>query len=84
MKAEDDAYAKNGSWGVLGEAAGFLLVLARAVVTASRFFGTGGVSDSSERTMGRLSLGLAGARLRFREGLGMSRWIQRWSANVKD
>ena len=69
--------------GVLGEAAGFLLVLTRAVVTALRFFGTGGVSDSSERTMGRLGLGLASARLRFRlrGGLGMSRWIQRRSAN---
>jgi hypothetical protein len=73
--------------GVLGEGAGFLLVLARAVVTALRFFGTGGISESSsERTMGRLDLGLAGARLRFRlrGGLGMSRWIQRRSANNEE
>lgn len=72
--------------GVLGEATTFLLVLGRAVVTALRFFGAGGVSDSSsERIVGRLCFGLAGARLRFglREGLGMSRWIQRRSANNK-
>lgn len=72
--------------GVLGEAAGFLLLLERTVVTALRFFGAGGVSDSSsERTAGRLGLGLVGARLRFRlrGGFGMSRWIQRRSADNK-
>jgi hypothetical protein len=62
----------------------FLLVLERAVVTALRFLGAGGVSDSSsERIVGRLCFGLAAARLRFglRGGLGMSRWIQRRSAD---
>ena len=70
--------------GVLGEAAGFLLVLARAVVTALRFSGMGGVSQRRE-PWGVLGLGLVGARLRFRlrGGLGMSRWIQRRSANDK-
>ena len=72
--------------GVLGEVTRFLLVLERAVVTALRFFGAAGVSDSSsERTTGRLCFGLVAARLRFglRGGLGMSRWIQRRSANNK-
>ena len=72
--------------GVLGELTRFLLVLERAVVTALRFFGAGGVSDSSsERIAGRLCFGLAAARLRFglRGGFGMSRWIQRRSANNK-
>ncbi len=70
--------------GVLGETTRFPLVLGRAVATALRFFGTGGVSDSSsERIVGRLGLGLVAARLRFglRGGFGMSRWIQRRSAN---
>lgn len=73
--------------GVLGEAAAFLLVLERTVVTALRFFGAGGVSDSSsERMAGRFGFGLVGARLRFRlrGGLGMSRCIQRRSAKIKD
>lgn len=73
--------------GVLGEATRFLLVLERAVVTALRFFGVGGKSDSSsERIAGRLGFGLVAARLRFglRGGFGMSRWIQRRSANNKE
>jgi hypothetical protein len=73
--------------GVLGEVTMFLLVLERAVVTALRFFGAGGVSDSSSEIIaGRLCLGLVAARLRFglRGGLGMSRWIQRRSANIRD
>ena len=72
--------------GVLGEVTTFLLVLERAVATALRFFGAGDVSDSSsEITAGRLCFGLVAARLRFglRGGLGMSRWIQRRSANNK-
>lgn len=72
--------------GVLGEVTRFLLVLDRAVVTTLRFFGATGVSDSSsERIAGRLCFGLVTARLRFglRGGLGMSRWIQRRSANKK-
>jgi hypothetical protein len=71
---------------VLGEVTRFLLVLERAVVTALRFFGAGDVSDSSsERIVGRLCFGLVFARLRFelRMGLGVSRWIQRRSANDK-
>jgi hypothetical protein len=71
---------------VLEEVARFLLVLERAVVTALRFFGAAGVSDSSlEIIAGRLCFGLVAARLRFglRGGLGMSRWIQRRSANNK-
>lgn len=70
--------------GVLGEVTRFLLVLERAVVTALRLFGAGGVSDSSSgRIAGRLCFGLVAARLRFglRGGLGTSRWIQRRSAN---
>jgi hypothetical protein len=76
-----------GVLGVLGEVTRLLLVLERAVVTALRFFGAGGVSDSSsERIAGRLCFGLVAARLRLglRGGLGTSRWIQRRSANNKD
>ncbi len=72
--------------GVLGEETRFLLVLGRAVVTALRLFGAGDASNSSsERITGRLFFGLVAARLRFglRGGLGMSRWIQRRSANNK-
>jgi hypothetical protein len=72
--------------GILGEAIRFLLVLERAVVTALRFFGAGGVSESSSEIIARrLCFGLVAARLRFglRGGLGMSRWIQRRSANNK-
>lgn len=70
--------------GVLGVMAGVFIVLDRAVDMALDFLGAGGVSDSSSRIMvGRLGLGLAGERLRFslRGGFGMSRWIQRRSAN---